>query len=313
MTDHTLRIATRRSALAMWQAEHVRELLHHYHPDLTVMLVPLSTLGDEVLDKPLAKVGGKGLFIKELERAIADGEADIAVHSMKDVPAEFPPGFELAVILASGDPCDAFVSSHHASLDALPEGARVGTSSLRRQCQLLQRRPDLRVGFLRGNVQTRLDKLDRGDFDAIILAAAGLRRLGLEARIAQRLPPEILLPAVGQGAIGIECRAGDSLTAGLLAPLSDQQTTLRVQAERAMNARLHGSCEVPIGGFAVIEGEQLWLRGLVGAVDGTLLISGEVRGESAQGRALGEQLAEDLLARGAGEILAALSPPAPES
>ncbi len=312
MTDHTLRIATRRSALAMWQAEHVRERLQHDHPDLKVTLVPLSTRGDEVLDKPLAKVGGKGLFIKELERAIADGEADIAVHSMKDVPAEFPPGFELAVILASGDPCDAFVSNHHASLDALPEGARVGTSSLRRQCQLLQRRPDLRVGFLRGNVQTRLDKLDRGDFDAIILAAAGLRRLGLEARIAQRLPPEILLPAVGQGAIGIECRASDSLTAELLAPLSDQQTTLRVQAERAMNARLHGSCEVPIGGFAVIEGEQLWLRGLVGAVDGACMIAGEVRGEAAQGPALGERLADDLLARGADEILAALRPPAPE-
>ncbi len=306
MTDKTLRIATRRSALALWQAEHVRELLCRHHPGLEVTLVPLSTRGDRILDRPLAKVGGKGLFIKELERAMAEGEADIAVHSMKDVPAVFPEGFELAVILASGDPCDALVSNRYAALAALPEGARVGTSSLRRQSQLLARRPDLRVGFLRGNVQTRLDKLDRGDFDAIVLAAAGLKRLGLEARITQRLAPEVLLPAVGQGAIGVECREGDERVRALLAPLADENTTWRLTAERAMNARLQGSCEVPIGGHAVLEGEQLWLRGLVAAVDGTTLVSGETRGLVHSAAALGDALADDLLARGARELLARL-------
>ncbi len=306
MNDQILRIATRRSALALWQAEHVRELLCRHHPGLEVTLVPLSTRGDRILDKPLAKVGGKGLFIKELERAMADGEADIAVHSMKDVPAVFPPGYELAVILASGDPCDALVSNHYDDLVALPEGARIGTSSLRRQSQLLAQRPDLQVGFLRGNVQTRLDKLDRGDFDAIVLAAAGLRRLGLEARIARRLPPEVLLPAVGQGAIGVECRAGDTRVRDLLAPLADEPTTWRLTAERAMNARLQGSCEVPIGGHAVLEGEHLWLRGLVASVDGATLVTGETRGPVTSAAMLGEALAEDLLARGAREILARL-------
>ena len=306
MNDHILRIATRRSALALWQAEHVRELLCRYHPGLEVTLVPLSTRGDRILDKPLAKVGGKGLFIKELERAMADGEADIAVHSMKDVPAVFPAGFELAVILASGDPCDALVSNHYDELAALPEGARVGTSSLRRQSQLLAQRPDLQVGFLRGNVQTRLDKLDRGDFDAIVLAAAGLQRLGLATRIARRLPPEVLLPAVGQGAIGVECRAGDARVRDLLAPLADAATTWRLTAERAMNARLQGSCEVPIGGHAVLDGEHLWLRGLVASVDGATLVTGETRGPLASAAMLGEALAEDLLARGAREILAEL-------
>ncbi len=306
MNDQILRIATRRSALALWQAEHVRELLCRHHPGLEVTLVPLSTRGDRILDKPLAKVGGKGLFIKELERAMADGEADIAVHSMKDVPAVFPPGYELAVILASGDPCDALVSNHYDDLVALPEGARIGTSSLRRQSQLLAQRPDLQVGFLRGNVQTRLDKLDRGDFDAIVLAAAGLRRLGLEARIARRLPPEMLLPAVGQGAIGVECRAGDTRVRDLLAPLADEPTTWRLTAERAMNARLQGSCEVPIGGHAVLEGEHLWLRGLVASVDGATLVTGETRGPVTSAAMLGDALAEDLLARGAREILARL-------
>ena len=306
MTDQTLRIATRRSALALWQAEHVRDLLCRHHPGLEVTLVPLSTRGDRILDKPLAKVGGKGLFIKELERAMAEGEADIAVHSMKDVPAVFPPGFELAVILASGDPCDALVSNDYADLQSLPEGARVGTSSLRRQCQLLAQRPDLRIGFLRGNVQTRLDKLDRGDFDAIVLAAAGLKRLGMADRIARRLTPDVLLPAVGQGAIGVECRQGDERVHTLLAPLADEPTSWRLTAERAMNARLQGSCEVPIGGHAVLEDGQLWLRGLVGSVDGATLVRGETRGPVEDAAALGDALAADLLGRGAREILAQL-------
>jgi hydroxymethylbilane synthase len=304
----TLRIATRKSPLALWQAEHVRDRLDAQHADLHVTLVGMSTQGDRILDTPLAKVGGKGLFVKELEQGMLEGRADIAVHSMKDVPVEFPPGLDLAVIMAREDPRDAFVSSRYGSLEELPEGARVGTSSLRRQCQLRARRPDLRVLDLRGNVNTRLAKLDAGEYDAIVLASAGLKRLGLERRIAAVLSPEESLPAIGQGAIGIECRSDDATVQALIAPLADPDTRDRVLAERAMNERLAGGCQVPIAGHAVLDGDALWLRGLVGRPDGSEVIRGEVRGPRAEAWALGTRLADDLLSRGAAEILASLYP-----
>src|SRR5690606_13433241 len=266
-------------------------------------LVRIKTQGDKILDTPLAKIGGKGLFVKELEEAMRDGRADIAVHSMKDVPMVLPEGFALPVICARHDPRDAFVSPHYADLDALPHGARVGTSSLRRQAQLRARRPDLTVISLRGNVQTRLGKLDAGDFDAILLAAAGLKRLGLDGRIRCELPPEVSLPAVGQGAVGIECRAGDEAVAALLAPLNDIDTWDRVVAERAMNRRLEGGCQVPIGGYAALQGDELWLRGLVASEDGSEVLRAEARGPRAQADALGIGVAEALLAQGADRIL----------
>jgi hydroxymethylbilane synthase len=302
----TLRIATRKSQLAMWQAEHVRDRLMAFHPGLEVDLVAMSTRGDKILDVPLAKVGGKALFVKELEEAMLDGRADIAVHSMKDVPMHFPEGLGLSVILEGADPTDAFVSNHYASIEALPEGARIGTSSLRRGLQMREARPDLEVLSLRGNVQTRLGKLDDGEFDAILLATSGLKRLGLESRITLELPPETCLPACGQGALGIECRVHDAELISLLAPLDDANTATRVRAERAMNTRLEGGCQVPIGGHAVFEndGQTLWLRALVGNPEGTRVLRAEGRGSIHEPELLGLRVAEDLLDQGAGDILA---------
>ncbi|MGE5153050.1 MAG: hydroxymethylbilane synthase [Bdellovibrio bacteriovorus] len=301
-----LRIATRKSPLALWQAEHVAAALRAAHPGLAVAIVGMTTKGDRILDAPLAKVGGKGLFVKELEQGMLAGEADIAVHSMKDVPVEFPDGLHLPVILEREDPLDAFVSNGFTRLDALPSGARVGTSSLRRQCQLAARRPDLQIEPLRGNVNSRLAKLDAGDYDAILLAAAGLIRLGLAERIRARLSPEDSLPAIGQGAIGIECRSDDGRTQALIAPLHHQDTALRVRAERALNARLHGGCQVPIAGHATLDGERLRLHGLVGTPDGTRVLRATAAGPSTDPESLGIAVAEDLLAQGAGEILGAL-------
>jgi len=301
-----LRIATRSSPLALWQAEEVSRRLRDLYPELEVELVTMKTRGDKILDAPLAKVGGKGLFVKELEAGMLEGRADIAVHSMKDVPVEFPEGLELALIMAREDPRDAFVSNRYASLEELPDGARVGTSSLRRQTQIRERFPRLELDWLRGNVNTRLAKLDAGDYDAIILASAGLKRLGFEKRIRSCLEPEISLPAIGQGAIGIECRSDDEAVQSLIAPLADRDTTLRVQAERAMNERLEGGCQVPIAGYAVLEGDELWLRGLVGEPDGSRVLRAEIRGPASDAVELGTRLAEQLLEQGAGEILQAL-------
>lgn len=300
----TLRIATRKSLLALWQAEYVQQRLQQAHPDLQVELVPLVSKGDKILDVPLAKVGGKGLFVKELENAMLEDRADIAVHSMKDVPMEFPEGLGLSVICEREDPRDAFVSNHYNSLTELPEGAVVGTSSLRRQCQVLARRPDVTVKFLRGNVQTRLAKLDAGEFDAIILASAGLLRLQLQERIREFIAPEQILPAGGQGAVGIECRTTDTQTHELLQVLHDEDTTTQVLAERAMNRRLEGGCQVPIGAYAVLQGDKLWLRGLVGSADGTTLLEEEMTVPRADAEAAGIEMAERLLARGADRILA---------
>lgn len=298
-----IRIATRKSALALWQAEYVKSRLEAAHPGLKVSLVPMVSKGDKLLDAPLAKIGGKGLFVKELETALLEHEADIAVHSMKDVPMDFPEGLGLYCICEREDPRDAFVSNTHDSLDALPAGSVVGTSSLRRQAQLLARRPDLKIQFLRGNVNTRLAKLDAGDYDAIILAAAGLIRLGFEDRIRASISVEDSLPAGGQGAVGIECRTADSEIHALLAPLHHPDTALRVTAERALNKRLNGGCQVPIACYAVLEGEQLWLRGLVGQPDGGQLLRAEARAASADAERLGVQVADELLQLGAGEIL----------
>jgi hydroxymethylbilane synthase len=299
----TLRIATRRSRLALWQAEHVAARLRAAHPDLAVELVPMVTEGDRILDRALAEVGGKGLFIKELEVAMFEGRADLAVHSMKDVPADLPEGMTLAAVLERADPHDAFVSNRHAAIAELPEGARVGTSSLRRQSQLRHLRPDLAILQLRGNVETRLRKLDEGGYDAIILAAAGLKRLGLEARIASLVPTEASLPAVGQGIIGIECRAGDAPTLSRLAALEHRGSRLCLDAERAFAARLQGSCTSPVAGFAELSGGQLRVRGRVGAPDGSRMYSDEVAGPASDGPALGRRLAERLLAAGAGALL----------
>ncbi len=299
-----LRIATRKSALALWQAEFVKAELERFHSDLTVELVPMSTQGDIILDTPLAKIGGKGLFVKELEQAMLDGRADIAVHSMKDVPVEFPEGLELNTICEREDPRDAFVSNKYKSLDELPQGAVVGTSSLRRQCQVRALRPDLDIRDLRGNVNTRLAKLDNGDYDAIILAAAGLLRLEMSERIADFIEPETSLPANGQGAVGIECRSDDERVKALLAPLEHTETRIRVLAERAMNRRLEGGCQVPIGAYALVNGEQVHIRGLVGAVDGSEILRDEVSGSVENAEQLGVQLAEQLLAQGADKILA---------
>lgn len=304
MANRIIRIATRKSLLALWQAHYVKDRLEQLHPQITVELVPMTTQGDVLLDTPLSKIGGKGLFIKELEQAMLDGRADIAVHSMKDVPVEFPDGLGLTVICEREDPRDAFVSNRYQQLDQLPAGAVVGTASLRRECQIRARRPDLVVKTLRGNVQTRLRKLDDGEYDAIILAAAGLKRLELEARIACLLTPEESLPANGQGAVGIECRLDDPELQALLAPLDHQPTRLRVQAERAMNQGLQGGCQVPIGSYAELEGDKIWLRGLVGKPDGSQMIFDEITGFASQGEALGAELAKRLLARGADKILA---------
>ncbi|WP_213995214.1 hydroxymethylbilane synthase [Arsukibacterium sp.] len=298
-----VRIATRKSALALWQAEFVKAELLRHHPALQVELVPMSTQGDKILDTPLAKIGGKGLFVKELETAMLDGRADIAVHSIKDVPVAFPDGLVLQTICQREDPRDAFVSNQFKTIAQLPQGAVVGTSSLRRQCQLKALRPDLTVRDLRGNVNTRLAKLDNGEFAAIILASAGLIRLGFAARIASYLEPEQSLPANGQGAVGIECRSDDTAIQQLLAPLEHQPTRLCVLAERAMNRRLQGGCQVPIGAFATLNGNQLQLRGLVGALDGSQIIRAEQTGNAEQAEQIGLAVAEQLLAQGAGAIL----------
>jgi hydroxymethylbilane synthase len=271
-----------------------------------VELLEMTTQGDKILDTPLAKVGGKGLFVKELETGILSGDAQIAVHSMKDVPAELPDGLHIAAICRREDPRDAFVSTHFGQFADLPQGARVGTSSLRRRCQLQALRPDLQIHDLRGNVNTRLAKLDAGEYDAIILAAAGLKRLGMADRIAETLGAETTLPAVGQGAVGIECRNDDAEVHALLAPLNDPDTQTRVRAERAMNQRLQGGCQVPIGGYAELAHGVLLLRGMVGRVDGNEIIRGEIAGKPEDAEHLGHVLAEDLLSRGADRILAEL-------
>ena len=306
MSDKTIRIATRKSPLAMWQAEHVKAQLQQAHPGLEVELVGMSTQGDKILDTPLAKIGGKGLFVKELEQGMLEGRADIAVHSMKDVPVELPEGLHLPVIMEREDPRDAFVSNTYASLEELPEGAVVGTSSLRRQCQLADRRPDLKIAPLRGNVNTRLRKLDEGEFDAIILASAGLKRLGFKDRITAFIDTEDSLPAIGQGAIGIECRVDDEWVNGLLEPLHDDETAICVRAERAMNNRLMGGCQVPIAGFAVLNQNRIYMRGLVGEPDGSVIMRAEIQGEPGEAETLGIALAEDLLGQGADQVLAHL-------
>jgi hydroxymethylbilane synthase len=305
-----LRIATRKSALALWQAEYVKSALESAHSGLNVELVPMSTQGDKILDTPLAKIGGKGLFIKELEIAMQEGRADMAVHSMKDVPMAFPEGFGLYAICERDNPYDAFVSNKVAAFADLPEGAVVGSSSLRRQCQLRRVRPDIQIKDLRGNVNTRLAKLDDGQYDAIILAAAGLRRLNMHDRIQQTLTSEISLPAVGQGAVGIECRNDDKELHALLAPLNHKDTAQCVLAERAMNAKLEGGCQVPIAGFATLTSSSdatplLHLVGRVGKPDGSLLLEAEASGNDPH--LLGKQVADQLLSQGAKSILAALS------
>ncbi|MDX2124489.1 MAG: hydroxymethylbilane synthase [Aeromonas hydrophila] len=304
MAARTLKIATRKSPLALWQANFVKDRLEALYPELQVELVPMSTQGDKILDTPLAKVGGKGLFVKELETAMLEGRADIAVHSMKDVPVEFPEGLGLHTICEREDPRDAFVSNRFGLIDELPQGAVVGTSSLRRQCQLRAARPDLVIRDLRGNVNTRLAKLDAGEYDAIILAAAGLKRLEMAHRITAFIEPEQSLPANGQGAVGIECRLDDHELHTLLAPLEHPETRIRVLTERAMNRALQGGCQVPIGAYALVQGEEVWLRGLVGCPDGSRVIRDEIRGPLADGEALGHTLAQRLLADGADVILA---------
>ncbi|MFT2089511.1 hydroxymethylbilane synthase [Paraglaciecola sp. 2405UD69-4] len=306
MAIRTIRIATRKSALALWQAEYVKSALLKAHQNIQVELVPMSTQGDKILDTPLAKIGGKGLFIKELEVAMNEGRADIAVHSMKDVPVEFPEGFGLHAICERENPFDAFVSNTFTDLASLPQGAVVGTSSLRRQCQLRKMRPGLVIKDLRGNVNTRLAKLDAGEYDAIILAAAGLIRLGMQDRIRYDIPAAESLPAVGQGAVGIECRNDDAELIALLAPLNHAETATRVRCERAMNAKLNGGCQVPIGSFATLEQQQVTLKGLVGSPDGNTLLQATASGTFEQAEQVGEQVAQQLLDQGAGEILAAL-------
>ncbi len=306
MPQEQLRIATRKSPLALWQAEHVAAVLRRTHPGLEVEIAAMSTRGDKILDTPLAKIGGKGLFVKELEQGMLEGTADIAVHSMKDVPVELPEGLHLAVTMSREDPRDAFVSNRYADLDELPPGAVVGTASLRRACQLRERRPDLRIESLRGNVNTRLRRLDEGRFDAIILASAGLKRLGFEERIRTIIPPELSLPSIGQGALGIECRVDDPRVNRQLSPLSDPDTAVCVAAERAMNRRLEGGCQVPIAGFALIEDTEVYLRGLVGEPDGSWVIRAEGRAVTADAEALGIRVAEELLAGGAATILRTL-------
>ena len=302
----TLRIATRKSPLALWQAEFVKSQLQRYHPRLKIELVTMTTKGDKLLDTPLAKIGGKGLFVKELETAMLQDLADIAVHSMKDVPMDFPEGLCLSVICEREDSSDAFVSSHFGTLAELPENAVIGTSSLRRQCQIRAHFPTLQVKELRGNVNTRLSKLDAGEYDAIILASAGLMRLGMADRITQRLPTSISLPAGGQGAVGIECRSNDTRMQELIAPLHHLESAICVRAERAANKHLQGGCQVPIACFAELSdnGVTVNLRGLVGSVDGSRILRAHATGNADNPEKLGIQVAKDLLSQGAGKLLA---------
>lgn len=300
----TLKIATRESPLALWQAEHVRSELLRHHPHIEVELLGMTTRADQWLQTPLAKIGGKGLFVKELEEAMLRGDADLAVHSMKDVPMELPEGLVLHTICEREDPSDAFVSNNFSNLDALPKGAVLGTSSLRRQCQIMQLRPDLQVKSLRGNVNTRLRKLDEGEFDAIILASAGLIRLGFADRIAQSLDLAICMPAGGQGAVGIEVRTEDKELMELLKPLGHMPSSICVRAERSMNLRLNGSCQVPIAAHAILKNNQLELRGLVGDAKGEQILRGIAQGDADRAEQIGVEVAEQLLAQGAAEILA---------
>src|SRR5262245_33564299 len=302
----TLRIATRQSRLALWQAEHVAALLRTQHPALQVELVPMTTQGDRVLDRSLAQVGGKGLFIKELEIALAEHRADIAVHSMKDMPSELPPDMALTTMLTRADPRDAFVSNAHAALAVLPQGARVGTSSLRRQSQLMALRPDLVILPLRGNVETRLRKLDASEYDAIILASAGLVRLGLQSRIASYLDSTQSLPAVGQAVIGIECRKDDARSIRYCQPLEDRTARICCTAERAFALRLEGSCQSPIAAYATLHGDTVTLEGLVAAIDGSKIFRDRIAGPANDGVALGTALADRILAAGADRLLAEL-------
>ena len=301
--NKTLKIATRKSPLALWQAEHVKARLEHHHPGLNVELIKMTTKGDQILNSPLSKIGGKGLFIKELEVGMMEGVADIAVHSMKDVPYEIPPGFELGAILKRENPFDAFVSNNFDSINDLPQGAKVGTCSMRRIVQLKAIRPDLEILDLRGNVNTRLQKLDDGEYDAIILACAGLIRLKFEDRIKQQISAEQSLPAVGQGAVGIEIRENDQEILDLIAPLIDTETSYRITCERAMNARLEGGCSVPIAGFSTIENDQITLTGLVGNVDTGMILKERVSGSIDESEKLGVLLADKLISLGAKDIL----------
>lgn len=295
-------IATRESPLALWQAEYVKARLEAEHPNLQVSLLGMTSRGDQLLEQPLYKVGGKGLFVKELETALLDGRADIAVHSMKDVPMMLPDGLTLGVICEREDPRDALVGVN--SFDKLAQGARLGTSSLRRSCQIAQHRPDLDIGFLRGNVNTRLAKLDKGDFDAVILACAGLIRLGFEARIGDSIDPALSLPAAGQGAVGIEFRDNDDRISDLLAPLHHEMTAMRVRAERAVVRRLDGGCDVPIAAYAEWQQDTLWLRARVGSTDGAQLLVAEARGDDPEQLGLG--VAELLLSQGAKDLIQAV-------
>ncbi|MEK6203713.1 MULTISPECIES: hydroxymethylbilane synthase [unclassified Psychrobacter] len=330
---HTLNIATRQSPLALWQAEHIRDRLLELYPEMTINLLKIITKGDKILDTPLAKIGGKGLFVKELEQALYDGQADIAVHSLKDVPMQLPEGLTLGVYCKRAAPTDAFVSNTYNSIDELPQGAVVGTASLRRQCQIKAYRPDLQIKTLRGNVGTRLGKLDAGDYDAIILATSGLQRIELDERIRGELAIDTCLPAVGQGALAIECREDDANVLALLAPLNDDKARIRLIAERALNRHLEGGCQVPIAAYAVLHadnakeittdydnddsGHNLWLRGRVGQADGSELLKAEKRialtgtqaEKEAQANQLGIDVAKMLLADGAGAILAAIYHP----
>lgn len=299
----TLRIATRQSPLALWQAEHIKARLEKLHTALKVELVTFVTQGDKILDTPLAKIGGKGLFVKELEQALFDGRADLAVHSIKDVPMQLPNGLDLPVICEREDPFDAFVSNHYESFDQLPQGAVVGTSSLRRKCQILNHRPDLVIKDLRGNVGTRLSKLDSGLYDGIILASAGLKRLELHERIRHGLDPVVSLPAVGQGALGLECRANDQDVLALIEPLKHFETEVCVRAERAFNAYLEGGCQIPIAGYATLLNGQISMEGRVGSVDGKTLLKAKIQGSPEHAIEIGQQLAKDLLALGAGTLL----------
>ncbi len=302
-----IRIATRRSRLALWQAEHVATRLTAAHPGLAVRLLPMVTEGDRIVDRALAGAGGKGLFIKELEAAILEGRADIAVHSMKDVPAALLDGMIITAVLERADPCDAFVSNVHAKLAELPQRACVGTSSLRRQSQLKRARPDLEIAVLRGNVETRLRKLDQGEFAAIILATAGLERLDLGARIRERLAPDTMLPAVGQGVIGIECLAADARVRSLLAPLEHAATRCCLEAERAFAARLGGSCQSPIAGYATLAGDRIDLRGYVGSPNGQKVFEDRLAGAAADAGKVGTALAQRLLSAGADVLLESLA------
>lgn len=306
MDNDIVRIATRKSPLALWQAEEVGGRLKAIHPSLNIELVRITTQGDKNLDSPLARIGGKGLFVKELEQSLLRGTADIAVHSMKDVPIHLPSGLDLPVILKREDPRDAFVSNHYATLSDLHPNARIGTSSLRRQCQIRAAYGGFKVLSLRGNVNTRLAKLDRGEYDAIVLASAGLKRLGLDKRIMAYLSPSQSLPAIGQGAIGIECRSDDLRIHNLISPLNHAETTIRLRAERALNSRLNGGCQVPIAGYSELVNQQLYLRGLIGYPDGSGIIHSEAYGNCEAPDELGLKVADDLLSRGAVSILNSL-------